>query len=61
TITGPKGHHDVKLSAADLERLIIWMDTSAQKLGSFSEDQERRLIALRQRVAGLLIEREKKE
>ena len=57
-LMAPKGHHDVKLTAADLERLIVWMDTYAQRLGSFSDDQEKRLLALRKCSAALLIERE---
>ena len=57
-ITDPKGHHGVKLDAESLERLITWMDTYAQRSGSFSADQERRLEALRRRHAEMLIERE---
>ena len=52
-----KGHNDVKLTEADLERLITWMDTYAQRLGSFSAEQERQLLALRKRSTALLIER----
>ena len=48
----------MKLEPEDLERLITWMDTYAQCLGSFSPDQERRLLDLRKRHTGLLIERE---
>jgi len=53
-LTGAKGHHDVRLGEEDLERLITWMDTYAQRLGSFSDDQERRLLALRQQWAEML-------
>ena len=42
------------LRAKDLERLIVWMDTYAQRAGSFDPAQERRLAELRRRSAGLL-------
>ena len=48
----------VKLTAEDLERLIVWMDTYAQYKGSFSDDQELVLMDLRRRSAALLIERD---
>jgi hypothetical protein len=53
-----KGHHGVKLSAEDLERLVTWMDTYAQRRGSFSDDQERRLRELRQLLTPLLTQRD---
>ena len=53
-LTEGKGHHDVRLDAASLGRLITWMDLYAQKQGHFSADQERRLIELRRRWAALL-------
>jgi catechol 2,3-dioxygenase-like lactoylglutathione lyase family enzyme len=56
-LTDPKGHYDLKLDAEGLERLLTWMDTYAQRLGSFSEEQERELLELRRRHADLLIER----
>jgi len=56
-LTDPKGHHGVELDRESLERMITWMDTYAQKAGSFGVDQERRLIALRRKSAKLLIER----
>ena len=46
----------VKLDARARERFAVWMDTSAQRLGSFSPDQERRLEALRRTCADLLTE-----
>jgi len=49
-----KGHHGVRLEAGDMERLIVWMDTYAQRLGSFSPAQEQELMLLRQRWAKLL-------
>lgn len=55
--TGPKDHHGVSLAADDTQRLIVWMDTYAQRAGSFSPDQERRLEDLRQRSRDLLTRR----
>ena len=51
-----EGHYDVTLEADDTERLVTWMDTYAQRLGSFSDDQERRLNEFKARVARLLEE-----
>ncbi len=45
-----KGHHDVVLDSDDLNRLVTWMDVYAQERGSFSEDQERRLLDLKNRM-----------
>lgn len=53
----PNGHHGVKLDAGDLERLITWMDTYAQRLGTFDDVQEQHLRDLREQLAGLLVER----
>ena len=49
-----KGHYDVKLDAEAGERLLTWMDTYGQRLGSFSAEQESRLLALRKEWSGLL-------
>jgi len=57
-LTKGKGHQDVKLDADSLSRLVTWMDTYAQRLGHFSDEQERRLLAFRARAAPLLAERE---
>ncbi len=43
------------------ERLLTWLDTYAQRLGHFSEEQERELIELRRACAGLLIERQPRQ
>jgi len=59
TLIGPAGHHDVRLDDKSLERLIIWMDTYAQKAGAFSAEQEQQLMDLRRHCADLLIERGK--
>ncbi len=57
-LTDPQGHYGVVLNGESLERLVTWMDTYAQRLGSFSSEQERDLVALRRRCASLLIDRE---
>lgn len=46
-----------RLDADGLERLIVWMDTLAQKAGQFDSEQEKQLTMLRNRWADLLIER----
>lgn len=48
------GHQGVRLGAEEMERLIVWMDTYAQRLGSFSPEQEQELHLLRHRWAKLL-------
>jgi hypothetical protein len=56
-LDAPSGHHNVVLDAEGRERLLTWMDTYAQRLGHFSDEQERALIELRRSCAGILIER----
>ncbi|MHB1038307.1 MAG: HzsA-related protein [Pirellulales bacterium] len=51
-----KGHYETKLDAAERDRLITWMDTYAQRLGSFSPDQERRLRQLRAELSAMVVE-----
>jgi hypothetical protein len=48
------GHHGVKLSADDWDRLFTWMDTQGQRAGHFSPAQEEQLRQLRQQMAGML-------
>ena len=55
-----KGHKNVKLSAEDNERLITWLDTYAQRQGHFSDEQEQRLVELREACAPLLAARERR-
>jgi Hydrazine synthase alpha subunit middle domain len=55
-LTQPGGHQKVKLDADSLDRLATWMDTYAQRLGSFSEQQERELLAFRRTLSPLLSE-----
>ena len=56
-LRGAKGHHGVVLDASALERLTVWMDLYAHDIGSFSKDQEKRLISLRERSRPILVER----
>jgi hypothetical protein len=48
------GHHGVRLTDDDWDRLVTWMDTYAHRLGSFSEEQERELSRLRDEWSDLL-------
>lgn len=50
------GHQNVKLDDDDWERLFTWLDTYAQRLGSFSAEQEQHLIELRTKWKDLLDE-----
>ena len=52
-----KGHEGVKLGGEDLNRLITWMDLYAQKLGCFSDAQEKDLLRLREAWADMLVAR----
>jgi hypothetical protein len=60
-LDAPEGHYEVTLESDARERLLTWLDTYAQRLGHFSDEQERELIELRRASAGLLIERPSKE
>ena len=50
------GHQNVKLEQDDWERLFTWLDTYAQRLGSFSPDQEQHLTELKTKWKDLLDE-----
>jgi len=52
-LTAEGGHHGITLSPEDRERLVTWLDVYAQRAGSFSEEQERQLVELRESFAGL--------
>lgn len=52
-LTAEPGHYDVRLPDDDRRRLAVWMDTYAQRSGSFSELQEQELRALRERFLAL--------
>jgi hypothetical protein len=49
-----EGHYDVKLQPNEWLRLYTWMDTYAQRQGSFGDDQEQRLRQLRLDMAAIL-------
>ncbi len=46
----------VRLDAESLGRLVIWMDLYAQRLGHFSDQQEKQLADLRRDLAPMLAE-----
>lgn len=50
-IDGAEDHYGVELNPEARERLVIWLDTYAQRAGSFSARQERELLALRKEHA----------
>lgn len=47
-------HHGVTLSEKEIQRLVVWMDTYAQRTGSFSAWQERDLEALKESSRAML-------
>ena len=49
-----KPHSGVRLGAGEIDRLMTWLDTYAQRLGSFSNEQEARLLELRRRWADMI-------
>jgi hypothetical protein len=51
------GHKKIELSAEDMERLLTWMDTYAQIQGHFSDEQEKRLAAMRKLHANIIADR----
>jgi hypothetical protein len=53
----PDGHYGVSLGTDGHERLLTWMDTYAQRVGHFSDEQEQALLEFRRACAGMLIER----
>ena len=58
-LTEEDGHHGVQLDSDDWDRLVTWMDTYAQRLGSFSPRQEEELRALRRQLAPMIQETSK--
>ena len=48
------GHYKVNLSPSDWDRLLTWMDTYGQRLGSFDKNQEQRLNELRRHMGPML-------
>ena len=55
-LTGGEGHEGVKLDPESRQRLVTWMDTYAQRQGSFSSEQEEKLRQFRREMAALLAE-----
>jgi len=55
-LTASRPHHGVTLDADSRERLVTWLDTYAQRLGSFGERQEKELRHLRREWRDLLAE-----
>jgi len=49
-----QGHYDVGLTTDERDRLVTWMDTYGQLLGSFSKEQEEQLVQLRRQMAPIL-------
>jgi hypothetical protein len=47
-------HQGVTLTDEDMNRFVTWMDTYAQFLGHFSDDQEKRLISLKKRCREII-------
>ena len=56
-LEAPQGHQGVQLDADARERLLTWLDTYAQRIGSFSDAQEQELGKLRRASIGWLCER----
>jgi Hydrazine synthase alpha subunit middle domain/F5/8 type C domain len=52
-LTGGSGHQRVTLDADGRDRLATWMDTYAQRLGHYSDEQARALARFRAELTGL--------
>jgi hypothetical protein len=57
-LTAPEKHYGVELTPEDIERLTVWLDTYGQRLGAFSDDQERNLEELKAHSADMLAARQ---
>jgi len=53
-LTKQPGHQGVRLDSDSFNRLVTWMDTYAQRQGSFSPEQEQQLHQLKEKMASLL-------
>ncbi|NOX55210.1 MAG: hypothetical protein GXP27_12395, partial [Planctomycetes bacterium] len=53
-LTQPEGHEGVRLDEDSFKRLVTWMDTYAQRTGSFSPEQAEQLRRLREQWRDLL-------
>jgi hypothetical protein len=47
-------HRDIALDEDSIKRLVTWMDTYAHRQGHFSPEQERQLVAFKERYRHLL-------
>jgi cytochrome c553 len=56
-LDAPRKHYEVQLDADARERLLTWLDTYAQRLGHFSDEQEQELQELRRASVGLIREK----
>jgi hypothetical protein len=59
-LTKQGGHEGVRLDSDSFDRLVMWMDVYAQRLGYFSADQEQELLELRRKMSPLLNDRSPK-
>jgi hypothetical protein len=50
-----QGHYEVKLPSPDWQRLYTWLDTYGHRQGFFDEDQQRRLLDLKKRMAAMRV------
>ncbi|MBW8039700.1 MAG: hypothetical protein FVQ85_06845 [Planctomycetes bacterium] len=53
-LTDEKGHEGVFLDSDSFNRLVTWIDTYAQRQGSFSKRQEQELVEFRSQIAAML-------
>jgi hypothetical protein len=56
-LTAPEKHYNVELTPEEVERFTVWLDTYGQRLGAFSDDQERHLEELKAQSAEMLAAR----
>ena len=57
-LTAEAPHAEVELSDQDMRSLVVWMDTYAHLVGSFSDEQERELIEFRKEYEDLFTQLE---
>ncbi len=56
-LTAPEGHYKALLTPEETERFTVWLDTYGQRLGAFSDEQERDLEELKVQSADMLAAR----
>jgi hypothetical protein len=52
----PDGHRGIHLDGGSFERLTLWIDVYAQKLGAFNKEQEQQLSKFRRNIRCFLAE-----